>query len=128
MKIPMLRFKNIILTSLQAGLTDQEVLDFQSDLLCAVLKTRTRGVVIDITALDIVDSFTARTLNDTANMVRLLGAEVVLCGMQPLVALTLVEMGRDLIRVEAALNLDQGMEKLQRLIERRDSGGSDSHD
>ncbi len=113
MKVPVLRLKDILLTSLQRDLIDQEMLDFQSDLLRTLVKTRASGVVIDITALDTIDSFMARLLNDTANMVRLLGADVVLCGMQPQVALTLVEMGRELIGVETALNLEQGLEKLQ---------------
>lgn len=85
-----------------------------------VTRTEAAGVVIDITALDVVDSFLARVLNDTATMVTLLGAEAVLCGMQPAVALTLIEMGRELIGVETALNLDQGMEKIRRLIKKRE--------
>ncbi len=125
MKVPILRIKDTLLTSLQMDLVDQEMLDFQSDLLRMVEKTRASGVIIDITVLDIVDSFMARLLNDTANMVRLLGADVVLCGMQPQVALTLVEMGRELIGVETALNLEQGLEKLQCL---RQGQGASVHD
>lgn len=119
MKIPILRLKDILLTSIQIDLTDQDALDFQSDVLNMVAKTGAKGIVIDIMALDVVDSYMARVLNETADMVRLLGAEVVICGMQPAVALTLVEMGRELIGVEAALNLDQGVEKLNALIARR---------
>lgn len=122
MIIPILRLKDILLTSIQVDLTDQEALDFQDDVLHEVDETEARGIVIDITALDVVDSFMARVINDTANMVRMLGAEVVLSGMQPMVALTLIEMGRELVGVETALNLDQGMEKLQRLIEEREGG------
>lgn len=122
MRIPILRLGNILLTSIQIDLTDQEALDFQSDVLRTVAETEADGIVIDITALDVVDSFMARVLNDTASMVRLLGAEIVLCGMQPAVAMTLVEMGRELVGVETALNLDQGVEKLQRLIEERGAG------
>lgn len=119
MKIPILRLKDILLTSIQIDLTDQDALDFQSDVLHQVAKTQAKGIVIDIMALDVVDSYMARVLNDTADMVRLLGAEVVICGMQPAVALTLVEMGRELIGVEGALNLDQGVEKLYQLIAKR---------
>ena len=122
MKIPILRLKNILLTSIQVDLTDQDALDFQSDVLHKVAETKAKGVVIDITALDVVDSFLARVLNDTATMVQILGAEAVICGMQPPVALTLVEMGRELIGVETALNLDQGMEKIQALIEEGEEG------
>jgi len=122
MKVPILRLKDILLISIQVDLTDQDTLGFQSDVLREVARTEANGVVIDITALDVVDSFLARVLNDTATMVTLLGAEAVLCGMQPAVALTLIEMGRELIGVETALNLDQGMEKIRLLIEERERG------
>jgi len=118
-KIPILRYGDTLLTSIQVDLTDQDALEFQSDVLEMVRETEAEGIVVDITALDVVDSFMARVLNDTAEMVRLLGSEVVVCGMQPAVALTLTEMGR-LIGVDTALNLEQGMEKLQRLIGVRD--------
>ena len=122
MIIPILRLKDLLLTSIQVDLTDQEALEFQSDVLEMVSHTDAQGIVIDITALDVVDSFMARVLNDTARMVQMLGAEVVLSGMQPMVALTLTEMGRELVGVETALNLDQGLEKLQRLIQERGGG------
>ncbi len=123
MKIPILRLKDVLLTSIQVDLTDQEALDFQADVLRVVSETEAQGIVIDITALDVVDSFMARVLNDTARMVQMLGAEVVLCGMQPMVALALTEMGRELTGVETALNLDRGLEKLNQLI--RERGDSD---
>ena len=119
MKVPILRLKNILLTSIQIDLTDHDALEFQSDVLGAVTDTDAQGIIIDITALDVVDSFLARVLNETASMTRLLGAEAVITGMQPSVALTLIEMGRELIDVETALNLDQGMAKLQSLIKER---------
>ncbi|PON15798.1 anti-anti-sigma factor [Candidatus Entotheonella serta] len=119
MKIPILRLGNILLTSIQIDLTDQDALEFQTDMLHMVTETDASGVVIDITALDVVDSFLAQTFNDIATMVQLLGAEVVLCGMQPAVAVTLVEMGRKLVGVETALNLDRGMEKINLMLEAR---------
>lgn len=119
MKIPILKLKEILLTSIQVDLTDDDALHFQSDVLQRVSKTEAKGIVIDITAMDVVDSFMARMLNETAHMVRLLGCEAVICGMQPTVALTLIEMGRELIGVETALDLDHGMEKIQHLIEKR---------
>jgi rsbT antagonist protein RsbS len=124
MKIPILRYGDTLLTSIQVDLTDQDALEFQSDVLEMVRETEAEGIVLDITALDVVDSFMARVLNDTAEMVRLLGSEVVICGIQPAVALTLTEMGRELIGVETALNLEQGMGKLQRLIGARDGAAS----
>lgn len=123
MKIPILRLKDILLTSIQMDLTDEDALNFQSDMLEMVNKTDAKGIVIDITALDVVDSYMARMLNETASMVRILGAEVVICGMQPSVALTLVEMGRELIGVTTALNLDQGFELIQSLLEERGDMG-----
>lgn len=114
MKIPILKLRNILLTSIQEDLTDEEVMDFQNDVLKVVNDTNASGIVIDITAMEIVDSFMARVINDTSKMVKLLGADVVLCGMKPDIALTLIEMGRELVGVETALNLEQGFEKLQR--------------
>ncbi len=122
MRIPVLRHKDILLTSIQVDLTDQDALEFQRDVLSRASETEAKGVVIDISALDVVDSFLARVLNDTANMARLLGTHVAICGMQPPVALTLIEMGRELVGVETVLNLDQGMEKIEQLIEDRSAG------
>ena len=119
MKIPILKLKDILITSIQIDLTDEGAIEFQTDVLRKVSETGANGVVIDITALDVVDSFMARVLNNTATMVRLLGSEVVLCGMQPAVAITLIEMGRELIGVETALNLDQAVDNINELIKSR---------
>ncbi len=119
MKIPILKLKDILITSIQIDLTDEEAIEFQTDVLSKVSETDANGAVIDITALDVVDSFMARVLNNTATMVRFLGAEVVLCGMQPAVAITLIEMGRELIGVETALNLDQAVDDINELIKSR---------
>jgi rsbT antagonist protein RsbS len=117
LKIPILKLGDILLTSIPEDLTDEDSMDFQSDVLEKVKKTDARGIVIDITALQVVDSFMARVINDTANMAKLLGAEVVLGGMNPAVAIALVEMGRELIGVRAVLNLEQGVELLRQLID-----------
>lgn len=116
MKIPILKLKDILLTSIQEDLTDNDMIVFQKDLIETVSRTEVKGIVIDITAMDMIDSFLARAINETASMARLQGAEVVVCGMQPCVSQTLVEMGRELIGVESALNLEQGMEKVQALM------------
>ena len=110
--IPILRVKDVLLSSIQGDLTDKEVLEYQSHMLNMLEKTEAIGVLIDITGMDIVDSFMARVINETANMARIMGTEVVLCGMQPMVALTLVEMGRELIGVQTALNLSKGLDKI----------------
>lgn len=122
MMIPILKLKDTLLVSIQMDLSDDDALQFQDDLVERARGSAAAGVVIDITALEVVDSFMARVLNDTANMVRLVGAETVICGMQPAVALTLTEMGRELVGVETALNLDHAMQRLQDLIESRSSG------
>ncbi len=122
MRIPILKLRNILLTSIQTDLSDDDALQFQQDLIERTRDSGAAGVIIDITALDVVDSFMARVLNDTANMVRLVGAESVVCGMQPAVALTLIEMGRELVGVETALNLDQAMDRLHGLIGLRSNG------
>ena len=122
MNVPILRLSDVLLTSIQIDLTDQEALDFQADVLHMVTDTEAKGVVIDITAMEVVDSFMARVLNETASMVRFLGAEAVMCGMQPSVALTLIEMGRELVGVETALNLDQALARIQELIREREDG------
>lgn len=126
MKIPILKLKNILLTSIQVDLTDQDALEFQDDVLRRVQQLDSQGLVVDITGLEVVDSFLARIINDTAQMVRLLGAEVVVTGIRPAVALTLVEMGRELIGVETALNLELGIERLGELIQARTAGGVNS--
>lgn len=119
MAIPILKLKELLLVSIQMDLSDDDALQFQDDLVGKARDSRASGVVIDITALEVVDSFMARVLNDTANMVRLVGAETVICGMQPAVALTLTEMGRELVGVETSLNLDQAVDRLNELIEIR---------
>jgi rsbT antagonist protein RsbS len=116
MKIPILRLGRILLTSVQVDLTDSDALDFQNDLVRKIVEIEALGVVIDITSLEIVDSYMARVMNDTASMAGLLGAEVVICGIQPFVAMTLVEMGRDLIGAECAFNLEQGLKLLEARI------------
>jgi rsbT antagonist protein RsbS len=119
MRIPILRLNDILLTSIQVDLTDAEVMQFQTDVLHTIAETEARGLAIDITALEVVDSFMARTINDTASMARMIGAEVVVCGMRPAVALTLIEMGRGLIGVETTFNLDEGLLRLNRKIAQR---------
>ena len=119
MRIPILQLERILLVSIQVDLTDNDAMQFQSDLVERVAAIEALGVAIDITALDVVDSYMARVINDTANMVRLLGAEVVICGIQPFVALTLIEMGRGLLGADCAFNLGQALEMLNARIARR---------
>lgn len=119
MGIPILKLGEILLISIQVDLDDHEVLEFQADVLRKIVDTEALGLALDITSLAVVDSFMARTLNDTARMARLLGTEVIICGMRPSVALTLVEMGRGLIGVATAFNLDEGVRRLREMINKR---------
>jgi rsbT antagonist protein RsbS len=113
LKIPILQQKDILLTAIQEEIADEEeAMVFQREVLDKAAKTRAAGMVIDISALEIVDTFMARVLNDTAEAVQLLGLEVVVCGMQPVVAVTLVEMGRRLLGVRTCIDLDHALEIL----------------
>lgn len=114
MKVAILKLRGVLLTSIQFELSDDDALQFQSDVLEKVAETEARAIIIDITGMDVVDSYMARVLNDTASMTRLLGARAVICGMHPAVAQTLVELGRDLVGVRTALNLDHAMDILER--------------
>ena len=112
-RIPILKLYNCLLISIQWELDDQTALQFQEDLLAKIHETGANGVVIDLTSLDVIDSFIAKVLGDVINMSRLMGAKVVLTGMQPAVAITLIELGIQLEDVKTALDLEKGLETLQ---------------
>lgn len=122
MIVPILRIGDNLVTSIQAALTDQQAHQFQREVLEAVARAEVFGIVIDITALDVVDSYMARILNDTVNNVHLLGTKSVIVGIRPEVAMTLVRMGRRLIGVGNALNLQEGLKKLERMQQREQRG------
>lgn len=125
-KIPILQIKNQLVASIQVALDDQSVIQFQDDLLTKIVETGASGVVVDITSVDVVDSFMARSINDTAMAVHLLGTEMVIVGMQPAVAITLVEMGLSIPNALTALNLERGLELLRGESE-SDYGGDDEN-
>lgn len=117
MKVPLLRLNaRVLIVPLHGDIDDDGVLTFQDDLTHRVAADQVIGVVIDVSALDLIDSYMARVLNDTAAMLRLLGASVVICGIQPAVALTLVEMGRNLVDVPTAFNLERALHRLDSLM------------
>ncbi len=99
--------------SIQWELDDQTALQFQEDLLNRIHETGASGVVIDLTSVDMIDSFIAKVLGDVISMSKLMGAKVVLTGIQPAVAITLVELGIQLDDVLTALDLEKGLEKLK---------------
>ena len=114
MRIPILKLHDCLLISIQWELDDATALQFQEDLLHKIHETNANGVVIDLTSIDIIDSFIAKVLGDVINMSKLMGAKVVITGLQPAVAITLVELGITLSDVMTAIDLEKGLEKLQK--------------
>ncbi|GAA3445226.1 STAS domain-containing protein [Planomonospora venezuelensis] len=108
-RVPVLKLGDVLIVSIQVDLQDQGVLALQEDLADAVVATGARGVIIDITAVEIVDSFIGRMLATIASISRMLDAETVVVGMRPAVAITLVELGLSLGGVRTALNLEKGV-------------------
>ncbi|MBA4143268.1 MAG: STAS domain-containing protein [Nitrosospira sp.] len=108
-RIPILSMGNLLLVIIQFDMHDRLALALQDDLTEQIVKEQAKGVLIDISALDVVDSFIGRVINNTASMARLLAAETVVVGMQPAVAITLVELGLALTGVKTALNVEKGM-------------------
>lgn len=112
-KIPILRMGEFLLVTIQVDMHDRLALALQDDLTNRISQTGARGVLIDISSLEIVDSFIGRMLGNIAAMSRVLDAKTVVVGMQPAVAITLVELGMSLAGVRTALNVDAGMELLR---------------
>lgn len=116
-RIPILKIGRLLLVTIQVDMHDQMAITLQDDLTDRIVKDSAQGVLIDISALDIVDSFIGRMISTTATMARILDARTVLVGMQPAVAITLVELGMTLQGVQTALNVERGMALLQHSIE-----------
>ena len=117
-RIPILRMGEFLLVTIQVDMHDRLATVLQDDLANRISATRARGVLIDISALDVVDSFIARMFGDIAQMARVMDAETALVGMQPSVASTLVEMGVAMTGVRTALNMGKGMTLLRALREK----------
>src|SRR3569832_877474 len=116
-EIPILRIGDCLLVSIQVDMHDRLALALQDDLTQRIVRDRARGVMIDISALEIVDSFIGRMLNNIAAMSRILDAVTVVVGMRPAVAITLVELGLELTGVRTALNVDKGLALIRRSID-----------
>ena len=116
-RIPILRMGEFLLVTIQIDMHDQLALKLQDDLSNAIQKNASKGVLIDISTLEMVDSFIGRMVADISGMGKILGAETILVGMQPAVAITLVELGLSLPGVATALNVERGMEILRRKID-----------
>jgi rsbT antagonist protein RsbS len=112
-RIPILKMGPVLLVSIQVDMHDQLAMTLQDDLTDRIVKTRARGVLIDISSLEVVDSFIGRMLGNIAAMSKVLDAETVVVGMRPAVAITLVELGMSFSGVRTALNVERAMEMLQ---------------
>jgi rsbT antagonist protein RsbS len=115
-RIPILKMGDFLLVTIQVDMHDRLALTLQDDLTNQISRTGARGVLIDISSLDMVDSFIGRVLANIASMSRILDATTVVVGMQPAVAITLVELGVFLPGVRTALNVEKGMELLQKSL------------
>ena len=126
-RIPILKMGHFLLVTIQVDMHDRLALTLQDDLTNQIVKTGARGVLIDISSLEVVDSFIGRMLGNMANMSHLLDAETVVVGMKPAVAITLVELGVSLKGVRTALNVEKGMELLQESLRSKAGEIGDEH-
>ena len=130
-RIPILRMGGFLLVTIQVDMHDKLALTLQDDLTERIAEVGAKGVLIDISSLEIVDSFIGRTLANIASMARVLDAETVVVGMQPAVAITLVELGMSLPGIRTALNVESGMEFLRQTVpdyQERDDDGDYTED
>jgi rsbT antagonist protein RsbS len=121
-RIPILQMGDFLLVTIQVDMHDQLALTLQDDLTSKIAKTGAKGVLIDISALEIVDSFIGRMIANISSMASILDAKTVVVGMQPAVAITLVELGLSLQGVKTALNVDRGMEHLRNSLQESEYG------
>ena len=116
-RVPILRLGELLIATVLEDLRDHDALDLQERLNTTLERTGARGVLLDVSAVETLDSFLGRLLNDIAATARLLGAATVIVGMQPAVAITLVELGLELRGVQTALTMDQGLARLRRRLQ-----------
>jgi len=119
LQVPILKQGNYLIASIQSALTDSDLSELRDALVDQVGLYRSKGVIIDLTALDVLDSFATRTLRDTAHMIRLRGAETVIVGMQPEVAFAMVQLGLSLEGVSTALDFEEGLAYLNKRMSSR---------
>ena len=127
-KIPILRMGSLLLVTIQVDLYDRLAESLEADLVFMIKKTDAKGVLIDISAVSIIDSFMGRIIGNIATMSKIMDAETVVVGMQPAVAITLVELGLPLKGVLTALNVQRGMDLLKRKISALEQAAEESDD
>ena len=125
-RIPILRMGEFLLVTIQVDMHDRMAMELQNDLTEQIVERSSKGVLIDISAIEMVDSFIARMLSTIANMARLLDAATVVVGMQPAVAITLVELGLPMAGVRTALDVEKGMDVLRARVARSVGGHGSS--
>ncbi len=113
--IPVLKIENLLITTIQVPLHDKLALKFQKDVLEKIERTNAKGLIIDVTAIDVMDSFITRVLVEIARMANLMGAKTVIVGLQPAIAITFVEFGLKLDDIYTSLNLEKGIALLREL-------------
>lgn len=124
-RIPILQMDEFLLVTIQVDLHDRLAMTLQDDLTAKIEKTGAKGLLIDISALEIVDSFIGRMINNISSMATILDAQTVVVGMQPAVAITLVELGLSLQGVQTALNVGRGMKLLRESLAKESAGDGD---
>ena len=123
-RIPIIKIGDYLIVSIQVDMHDRMAIELQSQILKELSKTGAKGVLIDISVLEMVDSFIGRMLSGMASMAAIMDASVVIVGMQPAVAITLVELGLEMPKVETALNMEKGIEMLEKKLIQRNMGGA----
>jgi|SRR5579864_123936 rsbT antagonist protein RsbS len=118
MRVPILKQGDYLIASIQSALSDQELMQLRDDLAEQAGRFRSRGIIIDVTVLDVMDSFACRTLRSIAHILRLRGAQTAIVGIQPEVAFAMVQLGLALGEVQTALDLEEGLALLSRRTER----------
>jgi rsbT antagonist protein RsbS len=113
-EVPILKQGDVLIATFQAALSDADLKQLRAGLVQRVVRFRSRGVIVDVTAMDVLDSFASRTLREIAHMIRLRGAETVIVGIQPEVAFAMVQLGLTLQSVATALDLEEGLAYLNR--------------
>jgi rsbT antagonist protein RsbS len=127
MEVPILKQGSFLIATIQAALSDEDLLQLRRTLIERVVRFRSQGIVVDVTALDVMDSFATRTLLDITHMIRLRGADTVIVGIQPEVAFAMVQLGLTLEGVATALDLEEGLAHLNRRIQSGNYSSSPGH-
>ncbi len=120
-KIPIIKLHDNLIVSIQIALSDELVMQLRDDITAEIERTASRGLVIDVSGIDVMDSYISRAIRDISLIARLMGVRTVISGMDPMIAMTLVEMGMDLKGVSTGLNLESALDLLER-------GGDDDDD